>query len=36
METEYITKMQYESIADDISKILGTLVNIVNSTKNNV
>ena len=36
METEYITKMQYESIADDISKIIGTLVNIVNSTKNNV
>jgi four helix bundle protein len=36
METEYITKMQYESIADDISRIIGTLVNIVNSTKNNV
>ena len=36
METEYITKMQYESIADDISKIIGTLVNIVISTKNNV
>ena len=36
METEYITKMQYESIADVISKIIGTLVNIVNSTKNNV
>jgi four helix bundle protein len=36
METEYITKMQYESIDDDISKIIGTLVNIVNSTKNNV
>ena len=36
METEYITKMQYESIVDDISKIIGTLVNIVNSTKNNV
>ena len=36
METEYITKMQYESITDDISKIIGTLVNIVNSTKNNV
>ena len=36
METEYITKMQYESIADDISKIIGTLVNIVKSTKNNV
>jgi four helix bundle protein len=36
METDYITKMQYESIADDISKIIGTLVNIVKSTKNNV
>ena len=36
METEYISKMQYESIVDDISKIIGTLVNIVNSTKNNV
>ena len=36
METEKKKKMQYESIADDISKIIGTLVNIVNSTKNNV
>ena len=36
METEYISKMQYESIVDDISKIISTLVNIVNSTKNNV
>jgi four helix bundle protein len=36
METDYITRMQYESIADDISKIIGTLVNIVKSTKNNV
>ena len=36
METEYITKMQYESIIDDIGKIIGTLINIVNSTKNNV
>ena len=36
METDYITRMQYESIADEISKIIGTLVNIVKSTKNNV
>ena len=33
METEYISNTQFESINDDIGKIIGTLVNIVNSTK---
>ena len=35
VETEYIEKVHYDSIIDDISKIIGTLVNIINSTKKN-
>ena len=34
VETEYLTEEQYESIVVDVKKIIGTLVNIVNSTKN--
>ena len=33
VETEYIEKAHYDSIIEDISKIIGTLVNIINSTK---
>ena len=33
METEYINDTQFDSINDDIGRIIGTLVNIVNSTK---
>ena len=33
VETEYLTGEQYESIVVDVKKIIGTLVNIVNSTK---
>ena len=35
VETEYIEKVYYDSIIEDISKIIGTLVNIINSTKKN-
>jgi four helix bundle protein len=33
VETDYISKTQYESIVGDLSIIIGTLVNIVNTTK---
>ena len=36
METEYINDTQFDSINDDIGRIIGTLVNIVNSTKSQV
>ena len=36
VETEYLSNSQYESIVDNVKKIIGTLVNIINSTKNNV
>ncbi len=36
VETDYLTKEQYKSVAENVKKIIGTLVNIVNSTKNNV
>ena len=35
VETEYIEKVHYDSIIEDISIIIGTLVNIINSTKKN-
>jgi four helix bundle protein len=35
VETGYIEIAHYDSITDDISKIIGTLVNIINSTKKN-
>jgi four helix bundle protein len=34
IETEYVSQNQYKSLIDDLSKIIGTLVNIVNTTKN--
>ena len=34
-ETEYISQEQYDSISDDLGKITGTLVKIVNTTKQN-
>ena len=34
-ETEYISKEQYDSVSDDLGKITGTLVKIVNTTKQN-
>ena len=34
-ETGYISQKEYESIVDNVNKIIGTLVNIVNSTKKN-
>jgi four helix bundle protein len=36
VETDYLTEEQYKSVAENVKKIIGTLVNIVNSTKNNV
>ena len=36
VETDYMTEEQYKSVAENVKKIIGTLVNIVNSTKNNV
>jgi len=35
VETGYIETAHYDSIIEDISKIIGTLVNIINSTKKN-
>ena len=37
-ETDFIDDTQFESLSDDNSKLIGTLVNIINSTKkkNNV
>ena len=32
-ETDFITDSQFESLNDDNSKLIGTLVNIINSTK---
>jgi four helix bundle protein len=34
-ETDYITDEQYLSLNDDNSKLIGTLVNIINTTKKN-
>lgn len=34
IEAEYVSQNQYNSLIDDLSKIIGTLVNIVNTTKN--
>ena len=34
-ETDYITDTQFESLNNDNSKLIGTLVNIINSTKKN-
>ena len=34
-ETEYISQEQYDSVSDDLGKITGTLVKIVNTTKQN-
>ncbi len=33
---EYIEKVQYESISNDLGKIIGTLVNIIKKTKANL
>lgn len=33
--TEYITDAQFDSLLDDNTKLIGTLVNIINTTKNN-
>ena len=33
-ETDYISDSQFESLNNDNSKLIGTLVNIINSTKN--
>ena len=33
VETEYISKQQYDSLVGDVNKIIGTLVNIINTTK---
>ncbi len=34
-ETEYISQEQYDSVSGDLGKITGTLVKIVNTTKQN-
>ena len=34
-ETHYITSEQFDSMSDDLSKIIGTLVKIVNTSKQN-
>ena len=34
-ETDFIDDTQFESLSDDNSKLMGTLVNIINSTKKN-
>ena len=34
-ETDFISEAQFNSLNDDNSKLIGTLVNIINSTKNN-
>ena len=34
-ETEYISQELYDSVSDDLGKITGTLVKIVNTTKQN-
>ena len=34
-ETDFIDDTQFESLSDDNSKLIGTLVNIINSTKKN-
>lgn len=35
VETDYLSNSQYDSIVDDVKKLIGTLVNIIKSTKNN-
>ena len=35
VETDYIEKVHYDSIIDDVSRIIGTLVNIIKTTKEN-
>ena len=34
-ETKYISQKQYDSMSDDLGRITGTLVKIVNTTKQN-
>ena len=34
-ETDFINDVQFDSLLDENSKLIGTLVNIINSTKNN-
>ncbi len=34
-ETDFISDSQFDSLNDDNSKLIGTLVNIINSTKKN-
>ena len=34
-ETKYISQEQYDSLSDDLGRITGTLVKIVNTTKQN-
>ncbi len=34
-ETDFINDVQFDSLYEDNSKLIGTLVNIINSTKNN-
>jgi four helix bundle protein len=34
-ETKYISQEQYDSMSDDLGRITGTLVKIVNTTKQN-
>ena len=34
-ETDFITDSQFKSLNEDNSKLIGTLVNIINSTKKN-
>ena len=35
VETDYLSNSQYDSIVDDVKKLIGTLVNIIKSTKSN-
>ena len=35
-ETDFITDSQFESLNEDNSKLIGTLVNIINSTKKKI
>ena len=35
LETKYISQEQYDSMSDDLGRITGTLVKIVNTTKQN-
>ena len=35
VETDYLSNSQYDSIVDDVNKLIGTLVNIIKTTKSN-